>query len=239
MVVGFVALGLAVYGFLALDIGRGADITDFESCVAAGNPVMESYPEQCADGKGNTYTRVIAAPEAKDMIAVSAPLAGSVISSPVSVAGMARGGWYFEASFPVQVYDDRGNLLGEGPAQAQGDWMTSEFVPFKASIKFSTTTATEGVVRFKNDNPSGLPENDKHIDVAVSFKKAATATTTAAACRPTGCSGQICSDQDAASTCEYREAYACYKTAECKRQASGQCGWTQTTALAQCLSAAN
>ncbi len=31
-------------------------ITDFESCVAAGNPVMESYPEQCNDGN-NTYTK--------------------------------------------------------------------------------------------------------------------------------------------------------------------------------------
>jgi hypothetical protein len=30
-------------------------VTDFASCAAAGNPIMESYPEQCAhDGK--TYT---------------------------------------------------------------------------------------------------------------------------------------------------------------------------------------
>lgn len=52
-----------------------------------------------------------------------------------------------------------------------------------------------------------------------------------------GCSGQICSDQEGiVSTCEYREEYACYKTAKCERQASGQCGWTQTTALSACLS---
>lgn len=31
-------------------------IDTFESCVAAGNPIMESYPEQCsADGK--TFTK--------------------------------------------------------------------------------------------------------------------------------------------------------------------------------------
>lgn len=29
-------------------------IDDFESCVAAGNPVLESYPEQCVD-KGQSY----------------------------------------------------------------------------------------------------------------------------------------------------------------------------------------
>ncbi|MBX4195570.1 hypothetical protein KW796_01260 [Candidatus Parcubacteria bacterium] len=55
-----------------------------------------------------------------------------------------------------------------------------------------------------------------------------------------GCSGQICSDQPGmASTCEYREAYACYKTAKCERQASGLCGWTQTAELKMCLQNAN
>lgn len=32
-------------------------VTDFESCVLAGNPIMESYPEQCMH-KGVTYTKV-------------------------------------------------------------------------------------------------------------------------------------------------------------------------------------
>lgn len=30
-------------------------IDSFEACVAAGNPVMESYPERCA-AEGKTYT---------------------------------------------------------------------------------------------------------------------------------------------------------------------------------------
>ncbi len=32
------------------------DINSFEDCVEAGFPVMESYPEQCSDGK-NTFTK--------------------------------------------------------------------------------------------------------------------------------------------------------------------------------------
>ena len=55
-------------------------------------------------------------------------------------------------------------------------------------------------------------------------------------CYVSGCSGQICSEQQGAiSTCEYKEEYACYKTARCERQTNGQCGWTQTPALAACL----
>jgi hypothetical protein len=53
-----------------------------------------------------------------------------------------------------------------------------------------------------------------------------------------GCSSQICSDEpNAMSTCEYREEYACYRTAKCERQSSGQCGWTQTADLQMCLNA--
>jgi eight-cysteine-cluster-containing protein len=62
--------------------------------------------------------------------------------------------------------------------------------------------------------------------------------TTDAACRKTGCSGEICSDRDIASTCIYRPEYDCYKSATCERQADGRCGFTETPALTECLAAA-
>ena len=56
-----------------------------------------------------------------------------------------------------------------------------------------------------------------------------------AACKRTGCSGQICSDQDVFTTCQFLPEYACYQTATCEAQADGQCGWTETAALTSCL----
>ena len=51
-----------------------------------------------------------------------------------------------------------------------------------------------------------------------------------------GCSSQICSeDPDVISTCEWFEEYACYRNATCERQADGQCGWTETESLQQCI----
>lgn len=51
-----------------------------------------------------------------------------------------------------------------------------------------------------------------------------------------GCSSQICSDRpDVVSDCMYRPEYACYKDAVCERQTSGQCGWTSSQTLSQCL----
>jgi len=62
--------------------------------------------------------------------------------------------------------------------------------------------------------------------------------TAAAACVVGGCSSQLCTEdtgEPLISTCEYREVYACYKTAICKRQATGQCGWSDTPALKACI----
>lgn len=58
-------------------------------------------------------------------------------------------------------------------------------------------------------------------------------------CMVGGCSSQLCvdiKDEDGAvTTCEYREEYACYQTASCERQTSGQCGWTESKELNSCL----
>jgi hypothetical protein len=62
---------------------------------------------------------------------------------------------------------------------------------------------------------------------------------TTGGCSVGGCSGQICADAatagDMATTCEYRAEYACYKEAMCERQATGKCGWTDTSELRACI----
>lgn len=55
------------------------------------------------------------------------------------------------------------------------------------------------------------------------------------ACVVTGCSGQVCAEEDVFTTCEWLPQYACYDTATCERQAGGECGWTETPELDACL----
>jgi hypothetical protein len=57
-------------------------------------------------------------------------------------------------------------------------------------------------------------------------------------CMRTGCSGQICADHEVITTCEYRTEYECYKKATCERQANGDCGFTKTKELTDCLAKA-
>jgi hypothetical protein len=104
-----------------------------------------------------------------DLIHVFVPLPDVLVQSPLAVRGEARGSWYFEASFPVKILDGNGKQLGIVPAQAQGDWMTTNFVPFEATLQFDTPTTESGTVVFQKDNPSGSPGNDASVSIPVYF----------------------------------------------------------------------
>jgi hypothetical protein len=54
-------------------------------------------------------------------------------------------------------------------------------------------------------------------------------------CFKTGCSSQVCSDEEVITTCEWRAEYECYRTARCERQSNGKCGFTDTPELRRCL----
>lgn len=93
------------------------------------------------------------------------------ISSPLTVAGSARGKWYFEGSFPVSIRTSTGKVIGEGSVKAQGDWMTTELVPFNGTITFTPQPAgSRGVLILKIANPSGDPANgQQEISIPVQF----------------------------------------------------------------------
>jgi hypothetical protein len=57
-------------------------------------------------------------------------------------------------------------------------------------------------------------------------------------CHRTGCSGEVCSDREVVTICEWRPEYACFHDAVCTRQESGECGWTETPEFEQCVSRA-
>jgi len=104
------------------------------------------------------------------MIEVTSPLQNAQVTSPLSITGRARGGWYFEASFPIELRDANNVLIAKTVGQSQGDWMTENFVPFTATITFpAQPTGSQGMLTFQNDNPSGEPQNSMMFDVLVTF----------------------------------------------------------------------
>lgn len=138
-----------------------------------GEP-MTAQPSQGASAyfelKAGNLVQVY--PNQSNLIQVTLPLPNSVISSPVVIKGQARGNWYFEASFPVKLFDANNNEvpLTPGYIMAQGDWMTTDFVPFQASLTFSQPATATGRLVLQKDNPSGLPEYDDEITIPVRFE---------------------------------------------------------------------
>lgn len=167
-------------------------------------------------------------------LTVDAPQPGAVVSSPLTVRGLAPGPWYFEASFPLRVEDANGLLLGQGIAQATEPWMTTDDVPFVGTVSFSRPVTDTGRLVLVKDNPSGLPENDAAVSIPIRFTPLPATGT--GPCIVTGCSSHVCAPEPVMTTCEYAPSYACYRTARCERQADGQCGWTMTPELQRCLS---
>ena len=146
-------------------------VANFEGCAAAGYPVMQSYPRRCKTPDGKTFTEDIGNElEKQDMIQVEKPRPNASVKSPLSIQGKARGGWFFEASFPIKIYDENETLLGSTTAQAQGEWMTDEFVDFKARLEFKTPTTKKGKLILEKDNPSGIPENTNQLEIPIIFE---------------------------------------------------------------------
>jgi len=147
------------------------EISSFDDCAAAGNPVMESYPMQCRTSDGRTFVQDIGNElEKTDLIRVDNPRPGGTIDPSTVIQGEARGTWFFEGDFPVVIEDADGNVLHQTYATAQDDWMTEDFVQSTASLeKADFGDAEAGTLVLKRDNPSGLPENDDELRVPVKF----------------------------------------------------------------------
>lgn len=105
-----------------------------------------------------------------DTIRVKQPERNSAISSPLTIEGEARGYWFFEATAPVEIVDEMNNILGTGYIEAEGEWMTENFVPFSGKVDFDPSGAEKGLLVLHRSNPSGLPGNDHSIKIPLKFQ---------------------------------------------------------------------
>jgi hypothetical protein len=109
------------------------------------------------------------APVKEPNIVVDSPKPNDVIKGPFAISGKAKT-WYFEGSFPVELVDSQNNKIAAGFAEAMGDWMTADYVPFETGeINFLSypKSTTTGFVVFKKDNPSDMRELDEEFRVPV------------------------------------------------------------------------
>ena len=150
---------------------------DGEVCIQvvtdARNPLTgekRSFPTPCdvpAGWEKIEPPQIIYDRASTDLIVVDLPTPGAVVGKEFSVIGKARGNWFFEASFPLRVLDKDGKVLAEHYATAQGEWMTTEFVPFKGDLVVPASYIGPATLILMKDNPSGLPEHDASISFPI------------------------------------------------------------------------
>ncbi len=178
VIIGVIALGFLYYSKRESDYSA---ITNFSECKQAGYPIMESYPEKCQTPDGRQFTNEVATTTPststttlpitgkENLIRVTSVSSNQIVTSPLTIEGTARGYWYFEASFPVELLDGNGKRLAQGPATARTDWMTEEFVPFSITLTFARPVTATGTLILHKDNPSGLSEKDDELRIPVRF----------------------------------------------------------------------
>lgn len=103
-------------------------------------------------------------------VSIAGPASGATVGAAFTVSGKAPGNWYFEASFPIQVRDENGNVIGRTHANAQGEWMTEDLVSFIATVNIEGAYKGPATLILLRDNPSGLPENDDSVSIPIVIK---------------------------------------------------------------------
>jgi hypothetical protein len=132
----------------------------------ASGPATSSAPTPMASAPTPSSS-----PAYNDLIELDSPKPGASITSPLKVTGRARGTWFFEATFPVILTNWDGEIIAEGFATAEGEWMTENYVPFSADLHFRQPDyGKQGTLILKKANASGLPENDDALEITVSFE---------------------------------------------------------------------
>lgn len=215
-VVALVALGAVIF----IPNNNAVAITNFDECAAAGYPIMESYPEQCRTPDGRIFVRVMNSPEQSfDSVIVLSMSETVKFSDGLSVT-------------LVEINDSRCKTgvvcIWAGELSPKFSIVGGNIGESAREFNLGTATANNVVIRGYTFTLHDATETTATITVAKQGEQAS--------CYIGGCSGQICSEREGvASTCEYKEEYACYKAATCERQSNGQCGWTQTPELQACL----
>ena len=111
-------------------------------------------------------------PVVTEGIQVILPTANEEVSSPINITGIVNGGGWggFEGQVgTVKLLDGNGNELATSVLTATTDWTISP-TNFKATITLGKAYQGSATLIFSNENPSGMPQNNKIFTLPVIIK---------------------------------------------------------------------
>lgn len=111
--------------------------------------------------------------ERGDVIYLENIESGDILSVDDVIQGRAPSSWFFEGTFPVRIFDKKGDELAALFAVADGDWMQEGYIPFTLELHSNLIDLDEEsivVFQFEKDNPSGLDENADYAKITLTLK---------------------------------------------------------------------
>lgn len=158
--------------------GETGELKPMKDCRALGEDQIKRYGEVDRKAKSE-INRILRSlyffkpgteiTELSDFIKVEQPSPNEKIGSPLLIKGKARGNWFFEADAPVKLLDDQYHILASGYISAQGEWMTTDFVPFEGRLEFTVPAGERGYLVLEKANPSAKPEHSRSLYIPVKF----------------------------------------------------------------------
>lgn len=130
------------------------------------SPTKQDLSQQEEGGQVSSSTgrnTIVYSNATNNDIQITSPLPGDIVDQDFVVTGKARGPWFFEASFPVSVFDESGNLISRTVAQADGEWMTTDFVLFAGALHIPLSYKGKLRIVAEKDNPSDMREKDASV----------------------------------------------------------------------------
>ena len=107
--------------------------------------------------------------DATKMISVASPHVGAIVGHTFAVEGQARGAWYAEGIFPLEIQNESGVVMQSFSVHALGDSHQPDFIPFSIDIAMPYFSGPAQIV-LKKANLSGLPENDASITIPIKIQ---------------------------------------------------------------------
>jgi hypothetical protein len=105
-----------------------------------------------------------------DLINFSVLPGSNIAAGELAFNGTIQGAYFFEGNIQISILDQNKNVLKGGYATATGEWMTAGPVDFAGTIDLTGLPQGSAYFEIHNDNASGLPENDKFIQIPINIQ---------------------------------------------------------------------
>ncbi len=165
-----IGVGLGAYLYLFPRSTDPKKINSFETCLDAGNLVVETQPRECHMKDGRVFYEEGNAEQLKEVIQVTKPLPKQVLENPFEINGKAVGSWYYNNQLSVKLFDENGKIVSTTIIKAQGP-LSKSFVPFIGAMNFQNAETAKGKLIIERTNPVQDPEGKNGpLIIPVRFK---------------------------------------------------------------------